>query len=176
MYWFSYLMDKQLKHMYKVYGGVKKSASHIEITALSLHVLLNNLLDPKKRSKRQIISTLRGPILNPTRTKLRGLEKSFTELGNNLREFYTFFNQFRARSIKGEYSIIYQNSKSWWEYWEGNGHKIDILIKRIVLKLSVPRGEFYITTTEGRDIRSADVTNLKKDVNALLVLIRNKFE
>ncbi len=173
-------MDAQHKRIQRLYDGVKESAGNIEKILLSFHALLERLLQQQRFGADNSIvnsnktkSILRGPLLKPTRRKLTDFEKNFNGLDENLRELLSFFNGFRRpTSIEKDFAILYANSKNWWERWDKNIHKVNTFKNNLIRKLSVPAGDFYDTCYKGGGIKPSEVTELKKEINGFLSLIR----
>lgn len=172
-------VDPEIKRKQRLYDGVKEYAGNMEKILLSFHVLLERLLEQQRFGADNSIvpskakSILKGPLLKPTRRKLTDFKKNFNGLDGNLREFLRFFNGFRREdSIDKEFSILYVNSKRWWERWDKNINKVNTFKNNLIRKLSVPSGDFYETCRNGNGINPSDVTELKNEINGFLSLIR----
>ena len=110
-------MDKQLKKWQDNYNDFKIRTESIERILLSFHLLVDKMTGhlPTYRAStmadlKKVISTLKGPLMSPTKKKLRKLSVDFEGLVHNLRKAALFFNSFRTGNSEGaDYNALYQN-------------------------------------------------------------------
>ena len=151
------------------YGDLVKNAKEIEKILLSFEILLDQLLREHKKvnsvwithDPREMISILRGPWLNSTRSKLKKLDRCFIKV--------------QEAVIDMCYANVLGNHHGGIQYWQKNEGGARVYKNSLVAELSIPGGKLYQELAHGTKTHQL-ATKLKDDVAGLLAIMLKMIE
>lgn len=138
---------------------LERMANDIEEILLSFHVLLNNLL--KKNTVKAQLSILKGPLLNPTRRKLKKLNDDFGALDNHL-----------SNPIPGKKYLFSKPLNNYWDGYNGKKRKAIVYKNNLLAKLTPNSEGTFFNDIKRYTLKQEEITKLKEDVDGFLAIIR----
>lgn len=181
------MLPKNIEKAITIVIEIKANATSIERILLSLHLLLDKLLELRRYgasdtivADKKFIRILKGPIFSRTKRKMSDLHNHWGDVEAEIEKLSYIFPGFRCNNLSDTDSFsLCITSEKWWKCFVANKDTVRVALSDLDRKLPIqPEGEFYHTAKMGaRGIDPKKVTSLKEKIDGFLAVIRRfKYE